>query len=364
MKEESKDQVSILPSDNCALYSFLVPSVVMMNGFVKRFDFHVKTIDGVTQQTLLGGFVTVIGAIIVVYLLLSELWIYNSTDLVTRMIADNTIGVESIRIEFDIEFPHVLCDKISFMQEVTRGDRHVHEPEFVRKDEMHDDHGASGCWVHGFTVTDKVAGNFRFAVQPEPAKDLSQDPALRNMPPGFGIGGGLHFEVFQFPVLPIMTHKINTISFRPVDMDINHLIDQKKVPEVQFPLTETHTEMDHQDGIHHYALQMVPTHYKPLGGGVLKHANQYSFVEKRIGLEQLAGQMGSSFIAGQPLYKFYGVIFTYDFYPVMVVLEEQKEGLGSFLTSLCGIIGGVITVLGLVEKCLHQSHKTIIGKKD
>lgn len=48
----------------------------------------------------------------------------------------------------------------------------------------------------------------------------------------------------------------------------------------------------------------------------------------------------------------------------MVVLEENKENLVTFLTSLCGIIGGTITMMGLLEKCLHTSHKAIIGKKD
>jgi len=337
-----------------------------MKGFTQRFDVHVKTIDGVTQKTILGGAVTVLCGVLVLYLLLSEIWIYNSTEVVTRMIADNTIGLESIRIEFDIEFEQVPCDKISFMQEVTRSDVHIHEPEFVRKEETHNIHGAAGCWVHGYTVTDKAAGNFRFAVEPAPPQNPpGGDPAHNNLPPGFNmLGLGLNFEMFQMPDLPIMTHKINHISFKPIDMDTDRLIDAKKVPEVQFPLTNVNTEMTKSTGIHHYSLQVVPTHYKPIGGGVLKHANQYSYLEKQVGIEQITNQMGHVMIAGQQLHKFYGAIFTYDFYPVMVVLEERKEGLVSFLTSLCGIIGGVITVLGLVEKMLHHSAKAIIGKKD
>jgi len=338
-----------------------------MKGFVQRFDFHVKTIDEATQQTLLGGAVTVVSFVVVIYLLLSEILIYQSSEVVTRMIADKTIGMESIRIEFDIEFSQVRCEKISFMQEVTRGSVHIHEPEFVRKEEIHDQHGASGCWVHGYTVTDKAAGNFRFAVEPAPPKDASKDPSMANFPPGFGLGGGgLHFEIFQYPELPPLGHKVNSVSFKPVDMDTASLIDTKKVADVTFPLTDTVTEVDAAAGVHHYALQVVPTHFKPLGGGerMLKHANQYSFVEKSVPLEAIAAMMGHVHIGGQQLHKFYGVIFTYDFYPLMVVLEERKEGFVSFATSLCGIIGGVITVLGLLEKCLHQSQKVILGKKD
>jgi hypothetical protein len=166
-----------------------------------------------------------------------------------------------------------------------------------------------------------------------------------------------------------MSHKINSIAFKPVDMDTAALIDAKQVADVTFPLTDASTEMTESIGIHHYALQVVPTHYKPLGadsigGKLLKHANQYSYVEKQISVEQAAAQMGHITIAGQQLHKFYGVVFSYDFYPLMVVLEERREGFVSFVTSMCGIIGGVITVLGLLEKCLHTSQKAILGKKD
>jgi len=336
-----------------------------MKGFVQRFDFHAKLADEATQQTLLGGVVTILSFVVVVYLLLSEILIYNSSEVVMRMLADTTIGMESIRIEFDVEFPEVRCEKISFMQEVTRGAVHIHEPEFVKKEEIHDEHGASGCWLHGYTVTDKAAGNFRFAVEPAPPKDLSHDPSLANFPPGFQFGGALHFEIFQFPELPPMRHKVNSIGFKPIDMNTESLIDTKKVADVTFPLVDTNTEVDKSVAVHHYALQVVPTHYKPLGGGgLLKHANQYSYVEKQISVEQAAAQMGHITIAGQQLHKFYGVVFSYDFYPLMVVLEERREGFVSFVTSMCGIIGGVITVLGLLEKCLHTSQKAILGKKD
>jgi hypothetical protein len=35
-----------------------------------------------------------------------------------------------------------------------------------------------------------------------------------------------------------------------------------------------------------------------------------------------------------------------------------------FLSNLCGIVGGTITVLGLIERLLYSSQKVLIGKND
>jgi hypothetical protein len=48
----------------------------------------------------------------------------------------------------------------------------------------------------------------------------------------------------------------------------------------------------------------------------------------------------------------------------MLVMEERKENMFEFISNLFCIVGGVITMLGLVERCLHSSTKAIIGKED
>jgi hypothetical protein len=48
----------------------------------------------------------------------------------------------------------------------------------------------------------------------------------------------------------------------------------------------------------------------------------------------------------------------------MIELEETKESLGSFVTSLCAIIGGVVTIMSLINRCLSSSVKVLMGKKD
>ena len=67
---------------------------------------------------------------------------------------------------------------------------------------------------------------------------------------------------------------------------------------------------------------------------------------------------------GQTYRAVHGVVFTYDFYPIMLVREETKTGILSFLTNMFAIVGGCITLLGLLEQTIHQSAKALIGKKD
>ena len=44
--------------------------------------------------------------------------------------------------------------------------------------------------------------------------------------------------------------------------------------------------------------------------------------------------------------------------------QEGKGSIFEFLAGLCGIVGGVVTVLGLFEGLVHHSAKAVMGKKD
>ena len=49
-----------------------------------------------------------------------------------------------------------------------------------------------------------------------------------------------------------------------------------------------------------------------------------------------------------------GIYFYYDFYPVSVNYEETKPGFLQFVTRICGIIGGVFTVAGVVDTLIFR----------
>lgn len=41
--------------------------------------------------------------------------------------------------------------------------------------------------------------------------------------------------------------------------------------------------------------------------------------------------------------------FYYEVSPVQAIVEEKQRGVLSFLTGACGVVGGVYTILGLVN---------------
>jgi hypothetical protein len=109
---------------------------------------------------------------------------------------------------------------------------------------------------------------------------------------------------------------------------------------------------------------VIPMHYKPAGTRVHEQIlNQYSVSERGLNLVGLS-EVGAVSLAGQMFVDTFGVVFTYDFYPLVLGMEEQADSLFDFLSSLVGIIGGIITVIGLIERFLGSASKAVLGKKD
>ena len=77
---------------------------------LKKFDVHTKTVDGVTDQTILGAIITIISATIIFFLISSSLNSYFESDTVGHMIADTSVGLEDIKILFDLTFGSIECD--------------------------------------------------------------------------------------------------------------------------------------------------------------------------------------------------------------------------------------------------------------
>ena len=66
---------------------------------------------------------------------------------------------------------------------------------------------------------------------------------------------------------------------------------------------------------------MVPTQYKTLYGQ-LSYLNQYSVIDKAVPVETM---MRAEPVPGLRLRDFQGVVFTYDFHPVSVSVNEGEK---------------------------------------
>lgn len=246
---------------------------------LKRFDVHAKAIDGVHQQTLLGALLTLLTTILVFVLLFVEISFFFKIDVVPRMILDKSYGVEAVEVEFDVGFPKISCDGITFTQEVTRGNIHFlgeTVTDLKKFDLEIDPKSWMGCRVTGKFLTDKVAGNFRFAISP-------QRVALN------------------------LTHSLTKVAFYPTSNKI-------KKGNVQI-INQGAVEVPEGTSVYQYSITVVPTQYKTLYGE-LSFGNEYAIIEKPV-----PADFAPTFLAQNSLFikDFQGLLFSYDFHPVSLL---------------------------------------------
>jgi len=130
----------------------------------KRFDVHVKVVEGVSHQTSLGAVITIICLTLSMLLAYSEMQLLFRPEQFSHVILDQASTEKPVKLHFDVEFLKLTCSQISFSQEVVRGT--VHKFLDAEKDNslVLEDVDGSRCRVKGHVITDKVAGNFRFKV--------------------------------------------------------------------------------------------------------------------------------------------------------------------------------------------------------
>lgn len=105
---------------------------------------------------------------------------------------------------------------------------------------------------------------------------------------------------------------------------------------------------------------MVATELHKLNGAIIK-SHQYSVTsyerdldlspahQKEVAQKETPGKVQHGFV-GMP-----GVFFNFDIAGLKMIRTEQHKSLAHFLTSTCAIVGGVLTVAGIVDAAVHAS---------
>lgn len=98
-----------------------------------------------------------------------------------------------------------------------------------------------------------------------------------------------------------------------------------------------------------YFLKVVSTKFVSLTGEEL-NTHQYSVTEyerdlskgNKPGKDELGHQTSHGY-AGVP-----GLFFSYEISPMLVIHTETRQSFAHFLTDTCAIVGGILTVAGLI----------------
>lgn len=183
-----------------------------------------------------------------------------------------------------------------------------------------------GCNIFGFLEVRRVQGNFHFAPG---ASFTQQHMHVHDLAP---------FKGSSFD----LSHNINSLTF-------GEAIPSSSVSQ---PLSghKRTSEKGEVNVMHQYFVKVVPTVYQYMSGRQVS-TNQYSVTEHK-------RQLGPG-KHGLP-----GVFFMYDFSPIMIKISEKEKGLGHFLVGICAIIGGVFTVMGMIDSVLFHGLNSIKKKME
>lgn len=106
------------------------------------------------------------------------------------------------------------------------------------------------------------------------------------------------------------------------------------------PLDGVEHSLASGSGIQQYYLKVVPTEFEYVNGRRVI-SNQFSATSHLREIDVTNPR------------NVPGVFFSFDLSPIRVHIIERRRSFGHFLTNLCAIIGGVFTVMGLVDSTLH-----------
>ncbi|KAK0524916.1 ER-derived vesicles protein erv46 [Tilletia horrida] len=131
-----------------------------------------------------------------------------------------------------------------------------------------------------------------------------------------------------------------------------------------------------------YFVKVVPTEYRTLKGEELK-THQYSVTSYERNLEEARhaatgtgaaqgqgqgqGLSPANSKTGHPQVQHGftgvpGVFLNFEISALKVVQQETKSSLGHFLTNLCAIVGGILTIFGIVDALIYSGRLRLAGK--
>lgn len=376
------------------------------------FDAFNKTVEDAKIKTTSGGLVTIISVLIIFWLTLSEWWDYRSIDYRPELIVDKARG-ERLTINLNITFPQLSCELLTMdimdasgeiQEQVSHGitktridkqgkaisssaltfderDDKTKDPDYcgpcygavpansdhccntcedIKKAyaqvgwAFHDGSGMEqcenehyqekieqskneGCIVAGHVSVNKVVGNFHFA----PGASITQSSMHSH-----------DLSLFLQPDMPFtFSHIINHLSFGP----------EVENAELSNPLDGVAKATETKSFNYQYFVKVVATRYEWFNGKSTE-TNQYSVTSHERSVhggrdEDHPHTMHSR--GGIP-----GVFFAYEISPMKVINREQRtKSFGSFLTGICAIVGGVLTVGAVIDRGVWEADKALRRKK-
>jgi hypothetical protein len=355
-------------------------------GFMERFrklDLYREIPKDMTEATTTGGLLSLFCICTVLYLFISELLIFLTPELSSFHFIDSVKDTGDFHPKFtinmnitlhklpckivsvdvqDIMGAHVMdiggeLHKVRLTMAGDEVDTHKEKHELnVPHTHGHDNHDAShdkksfngvdeslreqigeGCRLEGHMQVASVPGNFHISAHAHPEL--------------------IHFFFGEVPMN--VSHTIHHLWFGEKQEDFDAFAAMKEnfphgQKAVLNPLQGAYksAKLDENDTAgetsksYEYYIEIVPTEYKTVRNRI---HSAYQFVAN------------SNEVAGR--YRIPAVYFRYEISAITVRFVETSRSFAHFLVQLCAIIGGVFTVLGLVNTVMNSAVKKLLVKE-
>ncbi|XP_012945396.1 endoplasmic reticulum-Golgi intermediate compartment protein 3 [Aplysia californica] len=372
---------------------------------LRRFDAYPKTLEDFRVKTYGGAAVTVVSAVLMCVLFVSELNYYLTKEVHPELFVDTSRG-QKLRINIDIVFPNMACAFLSldamdvsgesqidvdgnlFKQRLDLGGRPVDEaPEIhtvgsdpgdnatevasvLDPDRCESCYGAENPDMKCCNTCEEVREAYRrkgWAFQnPDSIEQCKREGWAQKMEAVknegcklFGylevnkVAGNFHLAPGKsFQQKHVHVHDLQSLGGQKFNVShrINHLSFGQDYPGIVNPLDNVNERVESLQMMFQYFIKIVPTTYTKVNGETL-FTNQYSVTKHSKSTGSLLGETGLP-----------GVFFSYELSPMMVRYTEKHRSFMHFLTGVCAIIGGVFTVAGLIDSMIYHSSRAITRK--
>lgn len=210
-------------------------------------------------------------------------------------------------------------------------DRSHREPQQVTTRDEH-----PGCQVSGHLMVNRVPGNFHIEAK---SVNHNLNAAMTNLT------HRVNHLSFGEPIVALSPREQNSMFMRKVKRVLKQVPDEHK----QFnPMdAKVYATSKFHQAFHHY-IKVVSTHLNM--GSSSSTADDINSITVYQMLEQ--SQIVYYDEANVPEAR-----FSYDMSPMSVVVQKEGRKWYDYMTSLCAIIGGTFTTLGLIDATLYKVFK-------
>ncbi|KAE8682200.1 Endoplasmic reticulum-Golgi intermediate compartment protein 3 [Hibiscus syriacus] len=373
---------------------------------LKKLDAYPKINEDFYSRTLSGGIITIVSSVVMLLLFFSELQLYLHASTETKLVVDTSRG-GTLRINFDITFPHLACSILSVDAMDVSGEEHLDVKHDIfkkrvdahgnviesRKDGIgapkiekplqrhggrlkHNEEYCGSCYGAEeadddcCNSCDEVHHAYKKRGWGLPYLDLidqcKREGFLQQIKDEEGEGcniygsleinkvaGNFHFAPGKsFQQSNVHVHDF-LASFPKDSYNLSHKINRLAFgdyfPGAMNPLDSAEWTQEQPNGMFQYFIKVVPTVYTDVTGHTIQ-SNQFSVTEHFKAAE--VGQLQS----------LPAVYFFYDLSPIKVTFTEQHVSFLHFLTNVCAIVGGAFAVAGMFDSFIYHGQKAIKRK--